>query len=250
MEVGSREWEMAGGPALSLTQRVSLLAGMGAVLLEDSTERLAAQSRAFRTPRKVELGRWSPPQTVAALAARRFLQDNASPEFVNHSLRCYWFTAIVCELAGARKQVDLEALYVAILMHDVGLFLTPPATDHCFSVTGAREARRIAAKSGWTDDRIDRMAAAITSNLNPSVPAKRFGPEAHYFRRGGIIDVLAQGWKVHPDNLESILRQHPRDGFAEDTDRAIKAEVERNPGCRFAVFGPVFPAMVRRMRFS
>ena len=250
MKIGSAEWEYAGGPPLSIAQRVGLLTGMGVVLAKDSGGRLGSKLGIGGCAPRVDLERWTPPDTDAVHAAEAFLEKTASREFINHSLRCYWFSAIAYESSGARTPIDREVLYLATLMHDVGLFTRQADDEHCFSVTGAREARRIAAAGGWHPDRIDRLAAAITANLNPFVPARTFGAEAHFFSRGGIIDVLAQGWKVHRDNLRTILAEHPREGFADDTARTIAREVARNPGCRFACFGPVFPIMVQRGRFA
>ena len=72
-----------------------------------------------------------------------------------------------------RQSIDREALYVAAVLHDVGLFqASPPASEHCFSVGSAREARRIARDAGWDEARQDRIAEAITTNLKPLCPAR------------------------------------------------------------------------------
>ena len=62
--------------------------------------------------------------------------------------------------------------------------------------------------------------------------------------------MLAQQWALHPNNLGEILVRYPRDGFAEDTARLVRDEARRNPGCRFACFGPIFPTAVRLSTFS
>ncbi|AQT80592.1 hypothetical protein B1R94_16945 [Mycolicibacterium litorale] len=104
--------------------------------------------------------------------------------------------------------------------------------------------------AGWDAARQDGVALAITTNLNPFVSLERYGPVAHYLRDGGLVDVLAQQWRVHPDNLAEILGHYPRDGFAEETARLVRTEARRNPGCRFACFGPIFPTAVRLSRFT
>jgi hypothetical protein len=96
----------------------------------------------------------------------------------------------------------------------------------------------------------DAVALAITTNLNPFVSLDRYGPVAHYLQAGGLVDVLAQQWRVHPDNLADILDRYPRDGFAQDTARLVRQEARRNPGCRFACFGPIFPTAVRWSSFT
>ncbi|WP_102417169.1 HD domain-containing protein [Mycobacterium sp. 4858] len=251
--VGSLEWERRGGPPLSVPQRLALLAGTGAVLLGDAAPRLRWALRRFpiaapEVPRKIDLAQWAPPRTDAVRAAEERLRAVASPQIVNHSYRTYYFTAIRYELSGHPDPIDREALCVAALLHDVGLF--DPGRRGCFTVAGARQAREIAAAAGWTGSRQDSVALAITTNLNPFVPAHRYGAIAHWLRVGGLVDVLAQQWALHPDNLDEILNRYSRDGFAEDTARLVKEEARRNPGCRFACFGPIFPTAVRWSTFT
>lgn len=241
--VGSLEWEQLGGPPLAVRQRLALLAGTGVVLLGDAGSRLRWALKASRPPRRVDLSHWAPPRTDAVCAAEEHLRAVASAQMINHSYRTYYFTAIRYESSGQPGFLDREALYVAALLHDTGLF----AADRqgCFTVAGARRARQITAGAGWETSRRDSVALAITTNLNPFVPERRYGPVAHWMRAGGLIDVLAEQWAVHPENLDEILTRYPRDGFAEDTARLVNQEARRNPGCRFACFGPIFPTAVR-----
>jgi len=96
----------------------------------------------------------------------------------------------------------------------------------------------------------DRMALAITTNINSFVSLEEFGPEAHFMSVGGLVEVIAQERKVHPENLADLLRRFPRDGFAPEAIRLIRQEVRRNPGGRFACLNPLFPMMVSRSAFS
>jgi hypothetical protein len=254
--VGSVEWERAGGPPLSFGQKLSLLGSAGAVILRDLGPRLwwlLGQWGFFpaRSPEKVDLTGWAPPDTRAALESEQYLREVSSEPMVNHSLRTYYFSGILYELSGVKQSIDREALYVAALLHDVGLFQTSlPETEHCFSVGGARDARRIAKDAGWDEARQDSIAVAITTNLNPFVPLDKFGPEAHFMNAGGLVEVIAQEWKVHPENLAEILGRYPRDGFADEALRLVQREVKQNPGGRFACLNPLFPMMVRLMSFS
>jgi hypothetical protein len=249
--VGSLAWERAGGPPLSLGQKLSTLGGAATVVCAHFAGRIWSRLRPARRPEKVDLARWAPPDTRAAHEAEQYLRAASSEAMVNHSLRTYYFSGIMYELGGERRAIDREALYVAALMHDVGLFETPrPPGEHCFTVGGAREARRIAGEAGWDDARQDRMAVAITTNLNARVPLEEFGVEAHFMRVGGLVEVLAQEWKVHPENIAEILARYPRAGFAADALVHVAREAEHNPGGRFACLDPLFPMMVRRAVFS
>lgn len=236
-------------------EKLAVLAGAGVVVMSHYGQLFWWMLSRFgllpaRIPQTVDLSSWAPPDTRAARDAEEFLREVSSREMAFHSLRTYYFSGIMYELSGVKQSIDREALYVAALMHDVGLFQSdPPKTEHCFSVGSAREARRIAKDAGWDEARQDRIASAITTNLNAFVPIDEYGLEAHFMRAGGLVEVIAQEWKVSPENLTEILGRYPRDGFAEDALRHVRREVKQNPGCRFACLNPLFPIMVKRSKF-
>jgi HD domain len=248
--VGSLEWERQGGPPLALDQRAALLGGSALVVLRllGARVRWRLGQRGLlpaRVPPKVDLSAWAPPDSSAARTAERHLREVSSPELVHHSFRSYYFSAIAYELSGLHEPIDREALYVAVLLHDVGLFepaLAP--SEHCFTIASARAARSVAREAGWSEARANAMAVAITANLNPFVSATREGLEAAMFSLGGTTEVFAQEWRLHPDNLREVLARHPRDGFAKETAKLVRREGARHPGCRFACFGPLFSAAI------
>jgi hypothetical protein len=164
----------------------------------------------------------------------------------NHAVRTYWFAAVMYELSRVKPTIDREALYVAALLHDVGFREPRPEGDGCFSIGSAREARRITAS--WSEERRDRVAAAIVTNPSPSVPLA-MGAEAHFMSTGGRVEVLGQRWKVHPDNVTEILAKAPRDGFARDGAAHLRREARLNRRSRFACLNPLLPFMVERSAF-
>jgi hypothetical protein len=202
-------------------------------------------------PGKIDLKAWTPPDTRAARDAQQYLQEISSGPMINHSLRTYYFSGIIYELSGLTQSIDKEALYVAAVLHDVGLFQrSPPANEHCFSVGSAREARHIATDAGWNEARQDHIAAAITTDINPFVSLDEFGPEAHFMSVGGLVEVLAQEWKAHRENVTERLKCFPRAGFAAETVRCVRNETKLNPGSRFAYLNPMFTTMVRLTSFN
>jgi hypothetical protein len=251
--VGSVAWERAGGPPLSIGQRVALLGGTAVIVMGDAQARLRwrlSGRSAKRTPARIDLTAWTPPDSAICRQAEERLRDTSSAVFVHHSFRAYYFSAVAYEAAGKPVPLDRETLYVATLLHDVGLFeASRPAHERCFTIGSARDARRIMSDAGWESERQDRATMAICANLNPFVSIAEFGAEAHFFSHGGLIEVLAEEWRVHPDNLAEILARHPRTGLAVETKRLVRNEAHRNPGCRFACFGPLFSWMVGLMSF-
>lgn len=254
---GTLEWERAGGSPLSFGQRLRLLGGATAVLMADLGPRLwwilrrSGLLPAGKLPQKIDLAAWMPPDTRVAREAENYLKEVSSVPMINHSLRTYYFAGIMYDLSGVKLAMDKEALYVAAMLHDVGLFqAAPPANEHCFSVGSAREARRIARDAGWDEARQDNIAVAITTNLNPFVPLDEFGPEAHFMNAGGLVEVIAREWRIHPENTLELFTRFPRAGFAEETCRCVRHEAKQNPGSRFACLNVMFTTSVRLMNFS
>ncbi len=59
------------------------------------------------------------PDTPAACAAEAYLASVSNVTMMRHCVRTYRFGRILAEKAGAKP--DFEALYVASLLHDLGL---------------------------------------------------------------------------------------------------------------------------------
>src|SRR5437764_8740890 len=97
------------------------------------------------------------PDTPAAAAAEHYLCAISSPVMVRHCKRCYLFGKALAEKAGAK--VDLEALYVGCLFHDLGLEPIFEGSDD-FETIGAREAGRFLSAKGY-DQLAQQVAAAI-----------------------------------------------------------------------------------------
>jgi hypothetical protein len=239
VKVGSLEWERAQGPPLTIPQRLAVLAGAGRVLIEHLVMR-------WGRPPKVDLSAWAPPDSAVAREAEEVMREASTPQMAGHAVRTYWFSAVMYELSRVKPPVDREALYVAALLHDVGFKEPRPPGDGCFTVGSAREARRITAS--WDEERRDRVAVAILTNPSPSVPLS-VGPEAYFMSCGGRVEVLAQRWKVHPDNLTEILAKAPREGFPQDGAAHLRREARLNRGSRFACLDPLFPMMVQHAVF-
>ncbi|GAA3464828.1 HD domain-containing protein [Saccharothrix longispora] len=175
---------------------------------------------------------FTPPDSRAASAALEVVQEHGEPWLLNHSLRAYsWACA-----HAAREDVahDGELLYVAALLHDLGL--TAPFDSHTlpFEEAGAHVARVFAAGAGWGPARRDRLAEVIVLHTRDDVPADD-DPEAHLLQVAVNADVSGHGVDLFPAEFRGeLLDRYPRLGFAEAFLARVRDQAERKPGCAAA----------------
>jgi hypothetical protein len=136
---------------------------------------------------------------------------------------------------AAGLRFDDELLYLASLAHDVGLCAhssSVSAQEQCFSIRGAHWATEIAESARWSKERTDRLAEAITLNLNGRV-RRRLGAEAHLMMRGVLVDVTGlYAWCVKPADIREVFQDFPRLDQRTKLPPAFRAEASRHPECR------------------
>jgi hypothetical protein len=251
--VGTLAWAGETGGALRARDRVRLAVDSLRFLLE---------LLPVRTRRRAGLDRESlagvelpdrPPDSRAAREAEEHCRELSSESLFNHCLRTYVWAALL----GRRDRLDWddELLYVACLLHDLGI---TPAHDgrepgvHCFAVEGARAADAFLAGSGWEEPRRDRVAEAICLHNNPQVPSSR-GIEAHLLSRGAGYDVVGRSFRSVPVDLrERELARHPRLGFTAEMERHMREQARKRPRSRPAFFIRYggFGGMIARAPFA
>lgn len=247
--VGSLAWTRQTGGRISFRDRVAL-AGIGAGSLLASLPDLLAWRLGLkrRFPAAQDLDALKVPDTAAARAAETLLAELTPPYMVNHSLRTYWFSRLIGHAAGHR--FDDEILYIASLMHDLGFYgryaVSTPQSE-CFTIRSAQAALDCTAQAHWDPARRDRVAEAVTLNLNGHVPVER-GMEAHLMMRGVLVDATGMhAWRIHPDNIDGVFRQLPMLDQKQQLWPAFCDEAAKHPCCRgyFAAHYLQFGLMVR-----
>jgi hypothetical protein len=200
----------------------------------------AVQARAARKLRSQRLSERRiedilPPDSAIALEALALCRE-ASPLFLaNHCLRAYFWARL---LDDRNQKVDQEALFVAVMLHDLGL--APDhrsdcyAAEECFTAVGAREAEAMALRHGWEGPRARRAADAIALHLNVVVH-DHHGPEARLVRLGSGADVAGLGMRrLPPVQVEEVLRRYPRQGLKAGLVPLLESEALHRPRCRMA----------------
>jgi len=177
-----------------------------------------------------------PPDSALAREAEARVRDLSTPVLYGHCLRTWAFAA----LFAARDDVahDAELLYLACVLHDLGL---TPAHDQrdptaaCFAVEGARAAHTLVCRHGAAEDRARTVAQAISLHLNITVP-DRYGAEASLLSKGVMLDVVGRRVEKLPDrSVAEVVTRWPREDSGELLLSGTKRQAKVRPQSRAAL---------------
>ena len=150
------------------------------------------------------------------------------PFLTNHSFRSHFFAVALADRDDV--SFDPELLYVASLLHDVGL-VEEFDTGKCFEEDSADAAARLAAEDGWTAERRDQLAEAIRLHVANEIDLAD-GPEAYLLWHSTGLDV---GGHRHEElsagTVEAVLTAYPRLDFKEGFTALIAHQGEQKPAC-------------------
>lgn len=179
------------------------------------------------------------PDSALCRAAHAYAQRVSPPFLFNHVMRTFAFATVV----GARgPRYDPEVLYVACVLHDLGLCDAVPTSSR-FEVDGADAAKAFLAEQGMTAGDLDLVWDAIALHTTAVVPQRK-SPEVGLVQVGAAIDVgVLPVDMVDAAALDEILDQWPRLGFKraliqlltrrlQVDPRAANSHVIADVGCR------------------
>jgi hypothetical protein len=226
--IGTLEWIERTGGKLGWRDRLTILAQ---AMLASRAAR--ASRNELETVRHLETDAILPPDSAICKAAEALCIEASEPYLVNHCLRAYFWARLV----NGKQPVDDETLYVALLLHDLGLtqrYRLRPGEGECFTIPGARAAENLARSHLWDGKRARLTAEAITLHLNVAVGAPH-SREAQLVRFGSGADVAGLGLKAIPrDQRKEVAARYPRLGMKVSITRDLEAEACAHPSCRIA----------------
>ena len=171
------------------------------------------------------------PDSALARRARELISDVATPAFVNHSVRCY---AWAVDLARHdRLAFDPEILYVAALLHDIGLV---PAYDlgGDYAVDGAIAAERLAVETGAPKPRARTIFDAIAMHNDDAMPPDPAAEVVLLWDATGV-DVTGERFAdVGSAIITPLLAAYPRLEFKREFAARFADQVSRKPTSRAA----------------
>ncbi len=230
--VGTWEWAQETGGRLRRRDRLRLI-GQG---VSAQLERIPSSLRSRILGEHASLTLQEPPDSALAREAEERVRELSSPALYGHCLRTWAFATLFAQ--RDRVEHDEELLYLACVLHDLGL--TEPHSGrephaHCFAVEGARAAHAFVHEHGANEKRARTVAEAISLHLNVNVP-ERLGAEAHLLSRGVSLDVVGR-WlhQIPPAATRGVEQRWPRDGLAGELIASTREQGRMRPQSRAAL---------------
>lgn len=228
-DIGTLSWLERTGGRLAWRDRLAFLA-QGVRARIEANRRI----RAGHKLRNLEVDEILPPDSAIAREAVAMCQDASEPFLLNHCFRAYFWARLLDE---DRRPFDDEALFVAFMLHDMGIterYRLSGDAQQCFTIPGARLAGELAARHGWNDRRAAIAAEAIALHLNVVVDP-RHGKEAQMLRAGSGGDVAGLGLDLlHRDQIDTVVARYPRLRMKAEVIPPLRIETHERPCCRIA----------------
>jgi hypothetical protein len=164
----------------------------------------------------------APDSDLARKAAS--LAEQAHPKvLLNHVHRTLWFA----EFLGRKREMkyDRELVYIASLLHDLGLSASH-AADKRFEVDGADAASRFLLENNYPKSKADIVWDAIA----PHALADRKQPEVALVHYGAYVDVMGlRIGEITPSLIDDTLALYPRIGMKAAFTEALAEVAKKKP---------------------
>jgi hypothetical protein len=166
------------------------------------------------------------PNSSLASEALALSKASLNQPIFNHCLRTYVFAELIAREKGWDH--DTEAVFIASILHDVGLSPQHMSDRERFEVDGANVARGLLERHAVSTTRAELVWDAITLHDNSGlarwkaheVALVNAGVNADF---GGSQDILKR------EDIHAVLQAAPRAGFIDAFLPAVAAVVQHKP---------------------
>lgn len=174
-----------------------------------------------------------PPDTPAARAALEVATEHLTPALLYHSIRSWYWALGFGEVDGVGS-LDDELLYVAALLHDIGLSWTFDSHHVPFEHVGGALAAVLAAGAGWEEPRRHHLAAAIVVHMSDR-PIPLGGVEGALLDVATGLDISGSRADALPSAyVEAVLVRHPRMDLRAQFTASAEDQARRKPDSQAA----------------
>ena len=168
------------------------------------------------------------PDSPLARRARDRIADAVGPVLLNHSVRCYAWAVELARHDGL--EFDPEILYVASMLHDIGL-AAPYDLGGCYEVDGGLAAERLARESGASEDRARAIYDVIALHNDDVLPPDAVVEVVLLWDSAGT-DVTGNRYAdVRPAIIPELLGAYPRLDFKRAFTALLVEQASRKPKC-------------------
>jgi len=163
--------------------------------------------------------------TRIAKAAAELARTASPPYLYNHAARTYLFGALIGR--AAKLKFDEELLYLASILHDLGLTEQFMGT-RAFEIEGAIAADKFLQQQGLPAAKASVVWDGIA--MHPLAISQYKPPEIALVSAGAAADVVGAGLEdVSAADRDAVLQAFPRLGFKSKFVTACADVVRRNP---------------------
>ena len=163
--------------------------------------------------------------STLARQATQQVRKVSPPYLFNHAVRTFLLGSLIGR--AQKKTFDEEALYLACIMHDLGLCAQFEG-DLPFEIQGAQAAKGILEENGYDPARAEIVWDGIAMHASAIGQFKR--PEVALVGAGAGADVLGpDSSEIKPNQLEQIISAYPRLGFKQAFVKTCAEVVRRHP---------------------
>jgi hypothetical protein len=171
-----------------------------------------------------------PPDSTAVRTAAEVAEHFQTPALRNHCWRSYLWAAACGRARGL--DVDDELLFVAAMLHDLGLVPEFDSATVPFEAAGGAVAWVFGAGAGWDVDRRRRTSEVIVAHMADPVDVTA-DPEGHLLELATALDISGRNPGDWPADLRAeVLDRFPRLGLAEEFIGCFAGQAARKPSSR------------------
>jgi HD domain-containing protein len=167
------------------------------------------------------------PDTPVCRTATEVVSEYSSPALVNHCARSYIWAASHAARTGIA--FDAELLFVAAMLHDIGLEQEFDSHTVPFEEAGGHVAWVFAAGAGWPIGRRQRVAEIIVRHMWNQVDVTA-DPEGYLLEIATGLDISGRHPEWWPEQLRrDVVGEIPRLGLREEFLRCFQDQAVRKP---------------------
>jgi HD domain len=217
-------------------KRRDLIKALGAVALSGSISARGVHAQSPRRSKSPESSALAGPlpKAVAGITivdseiareATKLAQEASPPFLFNHAVRTFLFGALTGRESGLK--VDHELLYIACILHDIGL-TEQFVGDLPFEIQGAQAASRFLEEHGQAKDKSAIVWDGIAMHAYAIAQFKQ--PEIALVAAGAEADVIGPDFSViKKTDLSEVVRAFPRLKFKDEFVKTCVGVVRQHP---------------------